>query len=369
MNRTLRIALALLAAVATLLDPRLASAHVSGLSRGEYTPRGAEVVADLVLRAEDVSLAVPGLDADGDGHLSGPELERARGALQASFVDALQVSGDGASCPGALGAAALDAPDAIALHATFSCARTPGHLKLRFGFLDRMAAGHRHLATVHLPGGDVDALCVRARPEVEVEAAGHASYGFASLARAGVEHILSGVDHLAFLVALVLGGTLVRARARARGEPLPPTVAPLVATLTAFTVGHSLSLGVATLGGIVPPVRFIEAAVALSVAYVGAENLFARSVRHRWAITLPFGCVHGFAFAGGLLPLGLPRAQLPSALVAFNLGVEAGQLVVLAALLLPLSLLSSRAWYPTLARVSSVAVLLAGLVWFAQRIA
>jgi hypothetical protein len=125
---------------------------------------------------------------------------------------------------------------------------------------------------------------------------------------------------------------------------------------------------VATLGGIVPPTRVIESAVALSVAYVGAENLFARSVRHRWAITLPFGFVHGFAFAGGLLPLGLPRAELPGALLAFNLGVETGQLVVLAVLLPPLSFVTTRAWYPRVARTLSVAILVAGLVWFAQRV-
>ena len=160
-----------------------------------------------------------------------------------------------------------------------------------------------------------------------------------SLLRAGIEHILTGADHLAFLLALVLGGTLVAER-RLR-------VGALVAMLTAFTVGHSASLAIATLGGFAPGSRLVEPAVALSVAYVGAENLFTRSVRHRWMLTLPFGFVHGFAFAGGLLPLGLPRAQLPLALLGFNLGVEAGQLLVLAARCCRCSsLLRYRAWYP-----------------------
>jgi hypothetical protein len=223
-----------------------------------------------------------------------------------------------------------------------------------------MPAEHRHLATAHLPGGDVDALLVLARPDLEVEVAAAPARGLTSFLRGGIEHILKGADHLAFLLALVLGGTLVAER-RTR-------VGALVAMLTAFTVGHSASLAIATLGGFAPGARVVEPAVALSVAYVGAENLFARSVRHRWMLTLPFGFVHGFAFAGGLLPLGLPRAQLPVALLGFNLGVEAGQLLVLAVLLPLLALLRSRAWYSRSARVLSAAIAVAGVVWFVQRV-
>jgi len=139
--------------------------------------------------------------------------------------------------------------------------------------------------------------------------------------------------------------------------------------LTAFTVGHSLSLGVATLAGLAPGPRLVEPAVALSVAYVGAENLFASDLARRWRLTLFFGFVHGFAFAGGLIPLGLPREQLPLALFAFNLGVEVGQLSVLAVLLPPLAWIRSRGWYPRAARMVSAAIVFAGLVWFVRRVA
>ncbi|HEY8090649.1 MAG TPA: HupE/UreJ family protein [Polyangiaceae bacterium] len=359
MARPLLLAATLL--VGMLVATRTASAHVIGVSRGEYTPDGVEVRSSVVLRADDAALAVPGLDADGNGSVSAIELERARPEMKAVFVDGLTVSADGRRCEGAFEDASLDPPDGVRLRATYSCPRAPVHLKLRLGFLDRMPADHRHLATVHLPKGDVDALAVLARPEVDVEVSGGASHGFASLLRAGVEHILSGPDHLAFLLALVLGGTLVAER-RTR-------VGSLVAMLTAFTVGHSAALAIATLGGFVPGSRLVEPAVALSVAYVGAENLFTRSVRHRWMLTLPFGFIHGFAFAGGLVPLGLPHAQLPVALFAFNLGVEGGQLFVLALLLVPLTYLGSRGWYPRLARGLSAAIVLAGLLWFVQRVA
>jgi hypothetical protein len=348
--------------VSLLLVTRTAIAHVIGVSRGDYTPDGAAVHADIVLRADEAALAVQGLDADGDGRVSAEEVGRARPAMKAAFLEPLTVTADGEPCVAALDEASLDPPDGVRLRATFSCPRAPSHLHLRFGFLDRMPSDHRHLATVHLPKGDVDVLAVLARPDLDVDVAGGASHGFVSLFRGGVEHILTGADHLAFLLALVLGGTLVVADRRTR-------IGSLVAMLTAFTVGHSAALAIATLGGFAPGARFVEPAVALSVAYVGAENLFTRSVRHRWMLTLPFGFIHGFAFASGLLPLGLPRAQLPAALFAFNLGVEGGQLFVLALLLPPLTYLDSRGWYPKVARGLSAGIVLAGLIWFVQRVA
>jgi hypothetical protein len=344
-----------------LLATRSAGAHVIGVSRGEYTPAGSGLRAEITLRADDALRAVSGLDADGDGRLSQAELDRAHPAVKGAFFDPLVVEADGTPCTPSLDDASLDAPDGVRLQASYACNHAPSTLHLRFGFLERLPSDHRHLATAHLARGDVDVLALRARPDLTVALESGGSQGFLSLVRGGIEHILGGPDHLAFLLALVLGGTLVADR-RTR-------VGSLVAMLTAFTVGHSAALVLATLGGLTPGPRLIEPAVALSVAYVGAENLFARSVRHRWMLTLPFGFVHGFAFAAGLLPLGLARSQLPLALFGFNLGVETGQLLVLAVLLPPLILLRSRAWYRTSARVLSAVIVLAALVWFVQRVA
>jgi hypothetical protein len=342
---------------------RTADGHVMGVSTGDYTPAGSRVGAEIALRTADAALAVPGLDADGDGRVSQAEVDRAAAALKAAFFDPLEVLADGAPCTPALEGALLDPPDGLRLRASFACAAAPSRLHLRFGFLDRMPSDHRHLATVHLARGDVEALAVFTRPDMELLLGEAPSRGFVSFLRGGIEHILTGADHLAFLTALVLGGTLI-----ARDLKKFTQIGPLMAMLTAFTIGHSISLGVATLAGFAPSPRFIEPAVALSVAYVGAENLFARSVGHRWVLTFPFGLVHGFALAGGLLPLGLPRAQLPAALFAFNLGVEAGQLLVLAILLPPLVWLRSRGWYPVGARALSAAIAIAGMAWFFQRI-
>ena len=186
--------------------------------------------------------------------------------------------------------------------------------------------------------------------------------GFFGFVGAGIEHILTGADHLLFLLGLVL-----LRRDAARRE----RIKSVVWVLTAFTVGHSISLAIAALGGFAPSARIVEPLVALSVAYIGAENLYARApvLERRWLVTLPFGLVHGFAFASGLLLVHLPRADLPRALVGFNLGVELGQLAVMAVVLPLLFMLSRYARVYDRARVVlSAAVLACGLVWFVQRL-
>jgi hypothetical protein len=114
----------------------------------------------------------------------------------------------------------------------------------------------------------------------------------------------------------------------------------------------------------------VEPAIALSIAYIGVENWFVRSADRRWLLTLPFGLVHGFGFAGALGEVSIPAPDVPLALGAFNVGVEVGQLAVLA-VLLPLVLLLGRTrWFPDHGvKALSAAVALAGIVWFVGRVA
>lgn len=151
--------------------------------------------------------------------------------------------------------------------------------------------------------------------------AGPAAGGYFIL---GVEHILFGIDHLLFVLALVL---IVR------------SVGLLVKTITAFTVAHSITLALATLGVVHVPSAPVEATVALSIVFVASEIL--RSQRGErgltesapWLVAGTFGLLHGFGFAGALSQVGLPPNDIPLALLFFNLGVEAGQLVFVAAVL------------------------------------
>jgi hydrogenase/urease accessory protein HupE len=137
----------------------------------------------------------------------------------------------------------------------------------------------------------------------------------------GVEHILLGIDHLLFVLALLLitsGGW------------------KLVKTVTAFTVAHSITLGLAALNLVHVPQAPVEAVIALSIVFVAAEILHARegregiTLRAPWVVAFAFGLVHGFGFAGALREIGLPQGQIPVALAFFNVGVEVGQLLFIA---------------------------------------
>jgi hypothetical protein len=162
-----------------------------------------------------------------------------------------------------------------------------------------------------------------------------------------------GFDHILFIIALILpGGRLVS----------------IAAMVTAFTLAHSLTLALSVLNVVTVPAAIVEPAIALSIAYVAFENVALKAApSRRWAVSFLFGLVHGFGFAGALVEVGLPTAGLVSALVGFNLGVEAGQLLVVA-LLLPLILWLQRfPWEPRLAKLSSSAILAAGLVLLVER--
>ncbi|MES1209469.1 MAG: HupE/UreJ family protein, partial [Pseudomonadota bacterium] len=144
---------------------------------------------------------------------------------------------------------------------------------------------------------------------------------------------------------------------------------PLLGVVTAFTVAHSITLALAALSIFAPSPRLVEPAIALSIAYVGVENLFVPDARHRWRITFPFGLVHGFGFAGALRAIALPRPQIPIALVSFNAGVEIGQLAVLA-VALPITMAARRApWFGERGvRAVSVAIAVGGGALFIARL-
>jgi hypothetical protein len=179
----------------------------------------------------------------------------------------------------------------------------------------------------------------------------------ATFVPAGVHHILIGPDHILFLVGLLLLGGGGWA---------------LVRIVTAFTIGHSLTLSLAALDVVTPPATIIEPVIALSIIFVGADNLLVgttgRDVR-AW-IALAFGLVHGFGFANVLREFGLPREALAWSLFSFNVGVEIGQLLVVLAVAGGLALVRKRyaAAARRLAFAGSLVVMAAGAYWFVQRV-
>jgi hydrogenase/urease accessory protein HupE len=173
----------------------------------------------------------------------------------------------------------------------------------------------------------------------------------------GVEHILTGYDHLLFLLALLaLGGGLRY----------------VLKVVTAFTVAHSITLALTTLHVIRLPAQIVESGIALSIAFVALENLLRRGQaskleRGRWLVTFAFGLLHGMGFAGILEELSIPASNLPMALVGFNLGVELGQLAVVFPVFGVLKLLERVRFSVPVQYAASVFAVAAGVYWFVER--
>ncbi|MES2824925.1 MAG: HupE/UreJ family protein [Pseudomonadota bacterium] len=182
---------------------------------------------------------------------------------------------------------------------------------------------------------------------------------FAEFYRMGIEHILSGYDHLLFLAGLLVVCLSLRS---------------CLIIITAFTLAHSITLILATLKWVSIPGNLVEMAIAGSIMFVGIENLWRARGNHepqgRWLLTFGFGLIHGLGFAGALMDVGLPSSgiQLVAPLLAFNLGVETGQLAVAAIVLPCLLWLRKYSWFAArLVPGISILVVAAGLYWLLER--
>ncbi len=238
-------------------------------------------------------------------------------------------------------------------------------LRVRSALLDRLPFGHRQYFA--LSGGNgatlAEKLLSNSNREVDVAlaveplATSLPSHPFSEFLEMGVKHILTGYDHLLFLFALLMGCN---------------RFSSVVKVITAFTIAHSISLALATLGWVEIPSRIVEPLIAATIVYVGIENILrGRAVSHRALLTFGFGLVHGFGFAGALREMGVGTngGAVAVPLLAFNSGVEIGQMAV-AALILPIlwRLKDSPQFTLRYAPACSVLVALAGGFWFIQRV-
>ncbi len=157
-------------------------------------------------------------------------------------------------------------------------------------------------------------------------AAGDRALAFFKL---GIEHLLTGYDHILFLLAVIIAMNLV----------------DTIKAVTAFTLAHSLTMALAFMGLVSLPGAIVEPLIALTIVYVALENIFAKSVRHRWALTGLFGLVHGLGFVGALKAITVSREELVYSLLSFNVGIETGQLLVISIAAPALWYLRSRSWH------------------------
>ncbi len=302
-------------------------------------------------------------------------LEAHRAPLVSYLSDRLTVALDGSPCSAVLGGTGITKRQRFLyarLLLTYRCPESEsGEFTVRyqvFSEADAIGAEHTNMVDYELGGsGGSDVFDIGHR-ELRAGRSGAAHAGrdapradgpdlsWASTGRfvsLGLEHILSGADHVLFLVLLLLGAQGWRS---------------VVRLATGFTVAHSVTLALAALGWLDVPTEIVEPLIALSIVYVAVENIIRGESRHRLLVVFGFGLLHGLGFAGALDFTGDFSGRLLVSLLGFNLGIELGQLAIVLAVF-PLILLARRRSWSVLAHVGAAAAVgVIGLVWFVERL-
>lgn len=325
---------------------------------------------DIALRDLDHAI---GLDADGNGEITWGEL-RARHADIADYaLTRLSVAADGAACALRAGEQLVDdhTDGAYAvLRFTARCPAAPRVLEIGYRLFADLDPQHRGLLRLDHAGASRTAIFSPEAPRQRFELGATSLLAqFITYFKDGVWHIWIGFDHVLFLLSLLLPAVLLREGGRwVAVARLRDAGVDVLKIVTAFTVAHSITLTLATLGVVSLPSRWVESVIALSVVLAALNNLFAVVGGRRWAMAFVFGLIHGFGFASVLADLGLPQATLALALVGFNLGVEAGQLAIVAVFLpLAYAVRHTRFYRWGVLVAGSIAIAVLATAWLLER--
>lgn len=344
----------------------------------------------LSVAIKDLDQALP-LDANADGQVTWGEAKNVMPQVLALMNDSANtepVAGQQALAQGAVDVCRLAwtfdgverrGDGAYLRFAAQGLCAEASPLAFKYTLFKDQDASHRLLVAGHIAGKDV---LTTARPQqvasLVLKAAAAGAPGAAASAQSpssrwtalrdyaamGMHHLLEGYDHLAFLLALVLPLRLRVGRSASRSVWVS-----LLRTVTAFTIGHSITLMMATLGWTQASPQWVEPVIALSIAVTALLNLRPVSWLRTDALALAFGLVHGFGFAGLLLEAAAPDGLLPWALAGFNVGIEAGQLFAVGLWVLASQVLVNKAWYHrVVVQGGSVLLVLLAAWWFWQRV-
>ncbi|GCL62459.1 HupE/UreJ family protein [Pseudaquabacterium pictum] len=379
MNRRLAWLPALWPVLWLLLAGAPAQAHKPSDSYLTLAADGAVLTGRWDIALRDLDLAL-GLDADGDGRITWGEV-RSRHADIAGLAQAhLALRADGQACSLVVGPQQVDEHTDGAysvLPLTATCPRAPVVLDVGYSLFADLDPQHRGLLNLAANGATRAAILGPQAPQQAFTLAQVNRWRqFIDYAADGVWHIWIGFDHILFLLSLLLpavGTWAARGvgHQRAVWQPVPRlgvAVWEVLRIVTAFTLAHSITLSLATLGWVTLPSRLVEATIAASVVLAALNNVWPFFQGRRWAVAFGFGLVHGFGFASVLADLGLPREALALALVGFNLGVEAGQLAIVA-VFLPLAYLLRRSLFYRRVVLwgGSLAIAALAAAWFVER--
>jgi hypothetical protein len=368
-------------ALVSLLLGSLAWAHSSSNSYLTLSMPSQQLTLRADMNLRDLDLIFD-LDRDRDGQVTWAETQARSAELSAWLAQGISLRASDQRCT--LGQADLQASqhaDGIYLSAMWT-PQCPGasspleeaRFTLGYELIFSQDNLHRGLLKVDFPHYQSSALLSPDRPEVQVSAADSKPLRvFGRYVVEGVWHIWIGIDHIAFLLSLLVLAPLEPSRQRVvhwQGATRARSVLlDVLSVVTAFTVAHSITLGLTITGWITPPADLVEPAIALSVVLAALNNLLGFSAIKRWRLAFVFGLVHGFGFASVLLDLGLPASALVAALGGFNIGVELGQLAIVG-VFFPLAWMLRRTQFYRSVVVAggSAAIVVLALYWTAQRV-
>ncbi len=336
----------------------VASAHKLNTSYTNLVVRQDTLM--LRFRIDDYDMAQLGLDTNGDSTLFFEEMSAGLPAVADFVSNQVQILVNDKPVELELGKTDIS-PDnkgntfaIVYLGGKFDA--IPMTAELTINFFDRFGPEHKSIGKVLLPGYSLEQVIFSTDTRTYKFGKGNEKSLFQQamlFVWLGIEHIFIGYDHIMFLLALVVVGGRLR---------------DMVKIVSAFTVAHSITLCLAALEIVSLPGKWVEAAIALSIAYVALENLFFKQLSHRWLLTFGFGLIHGFGFANVLRELGLPTDGLIVSLFSFNIGVELGQVAIVGIVFPAIIWLSRQAYQRRVVNGISLFILLFGLGWLIERI-
>lgn len=364
---------AMLAAAALLWAPA-AFAHKASDSYLNLAVDGQRIEGRWDIALRDLELAV-GLDGDGDGALTWNEVRARHAAIEAYALSHLKLAAGGADCPLEVAQQLVDSHTDGAytvLMLRGACAAPVDTLAVGYTLLAELDPQHRGLLALRHAGTDATSTAILGpdNPRLELRLAEPDRWRqFVEYVKQGVWHIWIGFDHILFLLSLLLPAVLLyRDRQWVGREGFRSAAMDVVRVVTAFTLAHSLTLTLAALGVLALPSRLVESAIAASVIVAALNNMRPLYQRGRVLFAFGFGLLHGFGFASVLADLGLPQDALLLSLVGFNVGVELGQLAIVA-VFLPLAwwLRKGLLYRRVIMLGGSAVIALVATVWLLER--
>jgi len=353
-----------------LLQPRLAKAHSGSVGYSEVNIEGNKVTYDLFLLA-DLLGGLLNIDTNQDGYMTEDEIAQSKASIEQFILKYLSVNNNGLQGQVKVNNISLTERSNLSMfliEMEFVFEQPVQEYEIDyFIFFNEIDVNHQNFATINIGDKVIEKIFTKkknifqgnteldkgiaAGGNVEMNKSQNEVLGFWDYVLMGMKHIWSGIDHLLFIFGLLL----------AKG-----TYRDYVKTITAFTVGHCMTLALAATETLIIPSTIIEPLIALSIVYVAMENIWAKSFKWRWLVALLFGLIHGFGFAE--LLIGKLGNQFIFPLFSFNLGVEIGQIVVLIILFPFIWYLHKLKWQTKIVYSLSVIISVIGLYWFMERV-